>query len=588
MPKLRFHDQLQSILKTPLPDFNQIVSEGRAIAENLTIGHSLFCQKMGVRSEQAYKTDRMQDGALMYHAHIGLGSWEETVLALHHLYNHAESENFIIDRAGLCLDRRMSLPLNAREGGPAETGPMLSQSNWPDVGKVVPIQPHMGDFMIGFPASTINTVHALNAGVTTIGNLSQYFAHQAPMWNDPIATAVETTKAIAILGKKRSDGVMLHSYLEDGFGALFFDCVTIAGWALLEKYIVETLLGTKLAHCIGGLTSDPIKRVGWVFALNRIHDEECVGSMIYGDTISFTQNFSHNWGVVGEYLLWDILAQLECPTGHAVHPLPITEAVRIPSMEEIAEIHTFGRQVEQTARRLHPHIEFTAAYQFADEVVEGGRVVFTNALAGLQEAGVDIQNPLQLLFVLKQLGPTAFEAQFGMGEWDESLQRRRAKIPTDIFTQSLSAIKTFAPQFRDAKMQTAVKHQRLLLASTDVHEHAIFVLHELLGQAGATVINIGAEQSALAVAKYAEQHEVDAILISTHNGMAIDYAKQLTSALNQRGVNAPILMGGVLNQKVENVALPIDATPQLQALGIHTAVSPQLDQKLQNLLAKPS
>ena len=64
---------------------------------------------------------------------------------------------------------------------PAETGPMLeSLQDWQEVGNVVPIQPHMGDFMIGFPASLENTVNALTAGVTTIGNLSQFFAHEAP------------------------------------------------------------------------------------------------------------------------------------------------------------------------------------------------------------------------------------------------------------------------------------------------------------------------------------------------------------------------------------------------------------------------
>ena len=39
----------------------------------------------------------------------------------------------------------------------------------------------------------------------------------------------------------------------------------------MERYIVEELLGCKLSHCIGGLTTDPIKRAGWIFALNEIH-----------------------------------------------------------------------------------------------------------------------------------------------------------------------------------------------------------------------------------------------------------------------------------------------------------------------------
>ena len=576
--------QIQAILAVELPDFGRIVSEGHAIANNLTIGRSAFCQTMGVASEADYKTARKRDGAIMYHAHIGMGSWASTVEALEHIYQHAERENFVIDRAGLCLDRRMALPLNFRDGVPAETGPMLTRSDWPAVGQVVPIQPHMGDFMIGFPAATVNTVHALEAGVTTIGNLSQYFAHEAPQWNDPITTVVETVRAIAILGKRRADGLMLHSYLEDGFGALFFDCVTVAGWAMLERYIVETLLGAKLAHCIGGLTSDPVKRAGWVFALDAIHEGNCLGSMIYGDTISFTHNFPHNWGVVGEYLLWDILAQLECPTGHAVHPLPITEAVRIPSMEEIAAVHSFGRKVEQTARQLHPHVDFSASKHFADQVVEGGRTVCANALAGLQDAGVDVHNPLQLLYVLKQLGPTAFETQFGIGEWDEATQRRRAIIPTDIFAQSLSAIKQHAPHFSTPKMVMALSERRLLLASSDVHEHAVFVLQELLSQAGATVISLGAEQNANDVAAAAQQQSVDAILISTHNGHAIDYANQLKAALQMHGVDVPVLMGGVLNQKVENAALPIDATAQLHQLGIHTAASAQLGSGLQQLL----
>jgi hypothetical protein len=29
--------------------------------------------------------------------------------------------------------------------------------------------------------------------------------------------------------------------------------------------------------------------------------------MIYGDTISFSHNLPRNWGVAGEYLLWDVL-----------------------------------------------------------------------------------------------------------------------------------------------------------------------------------------------------------------------------------------------------------------------------------------
>jgi hypothetical protein len=88
----------------------------------------------------------------------------------------------------------------------------------------------------------------------------------------------------------------------------------------LERYIVEQLLNAKLSHCIGGLTSDPLKRAAWVFTLNEIHDHDCIGSMLYGDTISFGIDIDQNRGLVAEYLMWDIITQLECPTGNAALP----------------------------------------------------------------------------------------------------------------------------------------------------------------------------------------------------------------------------------------------------------------------------
>ncbi len=562
---------IRPLLSVELPDASSLTAEGRAIAAELTLGRSLFCEQQEVASEAEYKERCKADGTIMYHAHAGMDSWPATAEALRHIHQVARDGGYRVDRAGICLDRRMAVPEALRNSIPAETGPLITTlAEWREIGQVVPIQPHMGDFMIGFPAATTNTIHALQAGVTTIGNLSQYFAHEAPMWKDPVTTVAETIRAIAILGARREDGLLLHSYLEDGFAALFFDCATVAGWAYLERYIVENLLGARLSHCIGGLTTDPVKRVGWVFALDEIHDHECIGSMIYGDTISLTHDFPHNWAVVGEYLLWDILAQLECPTGHAVHPLPITEAIRIPSAEEIAESQTFGRQVERAARRMHRAVDFGPARAFARQMVEMGKRICEDALAGLADAGVDIHNPLELLYVLRRLGPVEFERHFGAGDLNEDTGRRQPLAPTDMCAHSLAIIEEHLPFFTTARIRGLMEGRRLLLASTDVHQHALFVLEALLRQAGAAVVSLGPEQNAADVAEGAAEHGVEAILLSTHNGMALEYARQLQAELNRRCVDAPVLMGGVLNQKMAGQALPADVTADLKRLGIHT------------------
>jgi hypothetical protein len=265
----QFHQTIQKILDVDLPSGPSIIGEGDKIAGNIKIGRTAFMDEMGVDSELAYKRQCIKDGKIMFHAHIGLNSWEATAEALAYLNNAIRSCDNFVDRAGICLDRRMGLPGEYRDKIPAETGPMLeTKSDWRKVGRIVPIQPHMGDFMIGFPASVENTINALKTGVTTIGNLSQFFSHEAPMWQDTVYTTVETVKAISIMGALREQGTLMHSYLEDGYGALFCDCATTAGWAYLERYIVENLLGAKLAHCIG--------------------------SMIYGDTLSFTADYTIN------------------------------------------------------------------------------------------------------------------------------------------------------------------------------------------------------------------------------------------------------------------------------------------------------
>jgi methylmalonyl-CoA mutase cobalamin-binding subunit len=520
----------------------------------------------------------------MFHAHIGMNTWETTTDALTLLFEDTQKAGFIMDRVGICLDRRMGLPKKHRRDIPAETGPMLeTEKEWMQLGQIVPIQPHMGDFMIGFPASVENTLLALKAGVTTIGNLSQFFSHEVPMWKDRFTTTLQTAKALAVMGSLRDKGVMVHSYLEDGFGALFGDCATVAGWALLERYIVENLFGAKLAHCIGGLTSDPVKRAGWVFALKEIHAPDCIGSMFYGDTISFSADYTENSTVVAEYLSWDIMAQLECPTGHAVLPLPVTEALRIPSAEEITEAQRFGRRIEKMARRLWPHMDFGTAREFSEKVLASGRSVFDKALEGLKAAGLDITDPVRMLYVLKELGPFVFEEMFGVGKIDDCHSSgRQPVVPTDVHELSASCIRTYRHLFDSPGSRGILGGRRLLIASTDVHAHAVMIISQLLAGAGAEVINMGAEVDPDQVAATARAKSVGAVLISTHNGMALEYAGRLKAALDSLKMKIPVVMGGILNQKLEDTALPVDVAGDLKKMGFYPC--PRLENRFKQLL----
>jgi methylmalonyl-CoA mutase cobalamin-binding subunit len=560
-------DIIRQALAEPLQDCNELRRNARRMAGAIEIGRSAFCTRFDVESEYQYKQQAMRDGHIMYHAHVGMNDIDTTASALSAIHAELDSRQFRLDRAGFALDRRMGLPPGRRAGVAAETGPMLaSRADWTALAQAAPIQPHLGDFMIGQPASVANTVEALGIGCTTIGNLSQFFTFEAPGWRDTAATAAETCQAIQLLAEFRGRGVMLHSYLEDGFGALLQSCASVAAWAMLERYIVEELMGARLAHCIGGLTSDPLKRAGWVLALHDIHQREQVGSMIYGDTISFGREFEKNRAVTAEYLMWDILVQLHAPSGHAVLPLPVTEAIRIPSAEEIIEAQLFGRQVEATARRLYPHVDFSAAESFAADVCREGRTIYQDALAGLAELGADTRNPLQLLYLLKRLGAQGFEELFA-GD-----SARRQSPLTDMYSLSQAVIDEHRPLFTDAAFRARVAGLRLMVASSDVHEHAAGALAQLLGEAGAEVIYLGAEQDPQDLLDALRGQPVDALLLSTHNGMALEYASQLKRLFDAESIGLPVIMGGVLNQKVDDQALPVAVIEELKALGMHPAI----------------
>jgi methylmalonyl-CoA mutase cobalamin-binding subunit len=116
-------------------------------------------------------------------------------------------------------------------------------------------------------------------------------------------------------------------------------------------------------------------------------------------------------------------------------------------------------------------------------------------------------------------------------------------------------------------MRTLLGGRRLLIASTDVHEHAVTVISRLLSEAGAEMIYMGAEVNPDEIVSEANTQNAEAILVSTHNGMAFEYAKQLREALDRQKIKLPVLIGGILNQKVESQPLPIDVTGNLKELG---------------------
>jgi methylmalonyl-CoA mutase cobalamin-binding subunit len=181
------------------------------------------------------------------------------------------------------------------------------------------------------------------------------------------------------------------------------------------------------------------------------------------------------------------------------------------------------------------------------------------------------------------IGASDFEEMFGVGAInDDSLKGRHPLVPTDVFEMSQRVIDENEHIFDNPRSRRLLQGRKFLIASTDVHAYAVTIIHELLSKTGAEITNLGAEINPDQIAEAAKTGGVEAILISTHNGMALEYANRLKTELDRQNVDVPVVIGGVLNQKVEGAALPVDVTTNLKELGFFP--TPKLGHSFKNLL----
>jgi len=92
--------------------------------------------------------------------------------------------------------------------------------------------------------------------------------------NDGLGNAViNVLKAAGVLAAHRGAGVCFDSYLEDGYPGVFHDYANYVGWAMLERYVCEDLIGAAYSCSWGGLTSNPVTKAAVTLALAAFRPE---------------------------------------------------------------------------------------------------------------------------------------------------------------------------------------------------------------------------------------------------------------------------------------------------------------------------
>ncbi|HEV3175531.1 MAG TPA: hypothetical protein VGZ72_06055 [Stellaceae bacterium] len=562
-------DRAQVFPEAQLPDAGALIAEGRKTAETVKVGKSPFLEAFGVGSEADYKRRSVEQGRVMMHAQIGFRAPDKSRRAYAEIWEAVDQAGHRVDRYGICLDWSMGYPRARRKDMPRGTGLIMAEiEDWIAMTRMAPVAPHFGDFVIGTPAAFENTIAALLAGSTSIGNLGQYFAFRQPHWDDDVFTTAESLKAIALTAAQPVE-VIVHSSLDDGFASLFTDLACSLGAILLEQYIVDELCSGHSSYSFGNTYARPYTRHAFQRAAQKI--TRTPGTMIYGATTMYGENHAENYAALVTYLRIDIHGQKTRPAGHAVNPTPVTEAQRIPDIDEIIDAHLLANRLVELEEPLHGLYRDEDVDPIADRIVAGGRRFKENVLAGFQEAGIDIKNPFEMLLAIRRVGSKRLEELFGPGVLAPGRLRGRAPVSPSHSIEQLEEMGEGLVARMSGISRQRIESARLraCIATTDVHEYGKILIETVLGKLGVTIVDGGTSTDPNDLALHLQTTGADFVALSSYNGVALDFVSDLKRDLGKLGISVPIFVGGKLNRVPDgsNTSLPVDISNELAAAG---------------------
>jgi methylmalonyl-CoA mutase cobalamin-binding subunit len=312
-----------------------------------------------------------------------------------------------------------------------------------------------------------------------------------------------------------------------------------------------------LAHCFGNTIQSPECRAVVHFALDDLRGRDSIGSMIYGNTVDHRPgDRAHNTAAVTTQLMCDIAMQLRRPTGHAINPVPLTEAERIPTAAEIVEVHLLAHDIELEVRKSPNMYDWPRLEQLGSMTAAYASAFRDRALAVLRDDGVDVGDAAQVLLALRRTSMADLERRVDLAA--------PAEI-TRLEPWKASHVRHLADRLD--KSSPRLDGVRVVLAVLEVHDLVRDALARVLPRAGAEVILLGADSSIDGISRAAIEEDADAIVVGVYNGNALALGQRIAEGVSDLRWSGQIYMGGILNQDTGQ-SLPIDARPALAELGV--------------------
>lgn len=570
-------DYIRSLKPAPHENGMDLVKKGLEIGKTFEAGRSRFIRESNGKysCHMDYKKECMREGKIVWDLLVGLATIDEEVDAIAELHRRAESLGYELNLIQTIPSQLIGLPKEYRDKAPATTSYVMEGlDDYLKHTEAAPVDVIFADHHLVTPNAIETTVNALKAGSPRIGEFSQ-FIWDHPGFDDEVKRFSDMVTGLGIMASKRDEMFAVETYLDDGFPGYFIDCMSYIGYALIEHYICSTLCNARYSISFAGLLSEINTRLAIPLALHRLlsTEEQPTMSYINGSTnMQWDHDIHGNYGTSCQEMLFEIIVEKKYRMGLGINPVAITEKLAVPTMQELWDIFVAGKRTEEKADEWMEFMDFSKLEEMADVMMTQGKIFFNNVLEGLQEAGIDIDDPLEMILTLKHFDPVKFEQAFHPTTYKKENVAIKPYYPTVLGRQTVQMKQEIIDELYEYGFtEDTLSGKKIVIGSGDAHTYGIILVEGVLSAMGATVISGGVDMDAVDMLDLADEEGTDLIGVSCHNGQALDYGKQMLQLASERGREYTFMMGGKLNAILPGHSEPTEIGDMLEELGIHVS-----------------
>lgn len=555
-------------------DGNDLVRKGMEIGNSFEAGRSRFIRESNGKysCHMDFKKECMREGKINWNILLGLATLEEQVEGISKIYDFTLRTGLELHDIQCIPSGIVGLPKEYRDKALNTTSYVMEElEDYEAHIDAAPMDIFFNDHHLVTPNAIETTINALKVGSPRIGEFSQ-FTWGYPGFNDDLKRYSDMITAFGIMASKRDEMFSVETYLDDGFPGYFMDCASYIGYALLEHYICCELCGARYSISYGGLLSEGDTRIAIAVALHKLlsTEEQPVLTYINGSTtMQWDHDIHGNYGTSCQEMLFEILAEKHYHMGLGINPVAITEKIAVPTLQELMDIFTAGKRIEEKADEWMPFMDFSKIDEMAEVMMREGKIFFDNLMDGFQRAGINTKDPLEMILVIKNFNPIKFEQAFHSSTCNEGSVDVIPFYPTVLGRQTMEMKNDIISQLTNEGFKGSINGKNIVIASGDAHTYGIILVEGVLSAMGASVVNGGVDMDPIDVLDLADELGVTCIGISCHNGQALDYGKQLLELAEQRNRKYCIFMGGKLNAILPGHSEPTEIDGMLKDLGIN-------------------